>query len=222
MVTAMSRLILDLATVPLDGAEQWLTDVSARSDLVDPAKIAADIAKKKAAQRDSMALDLDLCRVSGIGLCDVTGWEHGPITVNLFESETQEKTYLAGLHRMLKEADTITFNGISFDLAVLERRMLYCGLPPLGWNLDKFRSPHVDLLAKLSDYGKRPYRSLDFYRKRLGWSDLVKPLTGAQEAEVCSTGQWEALEASLRCDVETTKRLAVWMGVLKPSQVAVL
>ncbi len=216
----MSRFVLDIATTAIEGAEAFLPDVSPAGNLVDPVKIAADVAKKKAAQRETLALDLDLCRVSAIGYCDVTGFEHGQTLVHIAETEAAELALLKLMHDGLKHTETITFNGIAFDLAVLERRMLYAGLPSLKWNLDRYRaSAHVDLLGKLSDYGKRPYRSLAFYCRRLGWSDIVKPLTGAQEATALADGQLEALKASVAADVEATKRLAVWMGVLQPSTV---
>ncbi len=168
-----------------------------------------------------MALDLDLCRISAIGLCDVTGWQPGEIDINVAKTESEERWLLNELrqHFALHQAETITYNGIGFDLQVIERRCLYLGLQPMGWNLDRYRSPHVDLLAKLSDHGKRPYRPLGFYVKRLQWADLSKPLTGAEEAQAPAQGRWDELEASIRHDVEATRRLAVWMGVLQPSQV---
>jgi len=76
-------------------------------------------------------------------------------------------------------------------------------------------------MSKLSDNGKRPFRSLSFYSKRLGWGDLFKPLSGAQEAQAAANGQWDELRASVAHDLEATRRLAVWMHVLTESKVAV-
>jgi hypothetical protein len=214
-----NRLVIDIATCALDGAAEWLPDVRAAKNLKDPAKIEADLADKRAEQQEKLGLDLDLCRISAIGWCDVTGWEPGEVQVALAETVISEANLLGNLHKMLKHSDTITFNGLSFDLPLIERRLLYCGLPPLGWNLDRYRSPHVDLLAKLSNHGQRPYRPLSFYIKRLGWTDLSKPLSGADEALAPSRGQWVELEASVRHDVIATLRLAQWMRVIQPAAV---
>lgn len=216
-----TRYILDLATCPLEGAEDWLPAVKAKGNLKDPAKIADDLAEKRASQIETMGLDLDLCRISAIGLCDVSGWDPSQVTVTLAKTEADERDMLASWHKQLMDAETITFNGLGFDLPLLERRMLYLGLPPLRWNLDRYRTTHVDLLSKLSDHGKRPYRSLQFYAKRLGWSDLSKPLTGADEALAPSRGQWNELHDSVEHDVVATLRLAQWMRVLSPATVGV-
>lgn len=209
-----TRLVLDIATCALDGAEAWLPAVKPRGNLKDPAKVEADLADKRAAQIEGLALDLDLCRVSALGVCDVSGWGASPIRVEVAATEADEAILLEHWHSRLREAHLVTFNGLAFDLPVLARRMLYLKLPALGWNLDRYRSPHVDLLAKLSDHGARPYRSLEFYARRLGWTDLVKPLSGADEALAPGRGQWVELAESVRHDVAATCRLARWMGIL--------
>ncbi len=213
----MTRLILDLATCALDGAESWLPAVKAKSNLVDPDKIAKDLAEKRAGQIETMALDPDLCRISAVGACDVTGWTHGPIEVMVLETEPAEREYLARLRETLDEVETVTFNGLAFDLPVLQRRLLYLGLRPLDWKLDRFRTNHVDLLERLSAGDRERRKSLNFYVRRLGWTDLNKPLSGADEALAPSRGQWLELAESVRRDVEAARRLAVWARVLTPS-----
>ena len=108
----------------------------------------------------------------------------------------------------------MTFNGLAFDLVILERRYLYLGLPALGWQLDKYRTNHIDLLARLSGGDRERRRSLEFYVRRLGWADLHKPLSGADEALAPGRGQWLELAESVSHDVTATVRLARWMGIL--------
>jgi len=211
----MSRLILDIATCPLDGAADWLPAVRAARNLKDPAKIAADIAERTAAQQDGMGLDFDLCRISAIGMWE-PDLEIGPSVVAAL-TEDEEYDILKDARKELKDAETITYNGLAFDLPLIERRLLYLGLEPLKWNLDRFRTPHIDLFQKLSGGDKTRYRSLEFYAKRLGWSDLVKPLSGAQEATALKDGKIEELRASVAHDVIATYRLAQWMRVIAPS-----
>ncbi len=209
-------LILDLATCPLEGAEAWLPAVKARGNLKDPAKIAEDVAEKKAAQIELMGLDPDLCRISALGLCELSLAGTGVATVDVAKDEAAEKAMLVHHRSRLQEADTITYNGLAFDLPLIERRLLYHGLRPLGWDLSKYRTNHVDLLARLSggDPGRR--RSLSFYVKRLGWTDLTKTLSGAEEAQAPAKGQWLELAESVRHDLVATYRLAQWMRVIGP------
>jgi hypothetical protein len=93
------------------------------------------------------------------------------------------------------------------------RRGLYHGVS-ITIDVDRYRTRHVDLLELLTQRGVLPSHSLGFYVRRLGWADLVKPLSGAEEARVLQTGRWAELEASLHHDLTATKRLGQWMGVL--------
>jgi hypothetical protein len=43
----------------------------------------------------------------------------------------------------------------------------------------------------------------------------VKPLSGAEEAQVHESGRWADLELSVRHDLTATKRLAEWLGVIQ-------
>src|SRR6185436_12236786 len=116
-----TRYILDIATCPIEGAEVWLPAVKAKGNLKDPAKIADDIAEKEAKQRDEMGLDIDLCRISAIGLCDVSGWEPKPIEIRVAETESDELCVLRSWRKTLRDAETVTFNGLGFDLPLIER-----------------------------------------------------------------------------------------------------
>jgi hypothetical protein len=107
----------------------------------------------------------------------------------------------------------ITYAGLHFDLPVLQRRALYLGVPFPKLNLDRYRTPHIDLMELLSGGDRERRRSLQFFCKRLGWTDLVKPLSGAEEAQVFSSGRWEDLRASLAHDLEATSRLATFARV---------
>ncbi len=209
-------LILDLATCPLEGAEAWLPAVKAAGNLKDPQKIADNLAEKKAAQIELMGLDPDLCRISALGFINVTDGFTPMPQVEVAKDEAAEKALLEHYRRDLQGADTITYNGLAFDMPLIERRLLYHGLRPLGWDLSKYRTNHVDLLARLSggDPGRR--RSLSFYVKRLGWTDLTKTLSGAEEAQAPAKGQWLELAESVRHDLVATYRLAQWMRVIGP------
>ena len=211
----MAHLIIDIATAPLPDVAQYLNDqISAPANYKDPAKIDAYIAEKRAEQSDRAALDPDLCRISMVGI--MTGYRLavGPI-LNPCRSEAEERKVLSELGAMLSgDVVIITFNGLKFDLPILMRRAQYLGVKFPKLNLDRYRSPHIDLFNVLSMNGQLPGHSLQFYKARLGWLDVEKPLQGAEEARVFETDAWEELVVSVSHDLEITKRLAEWCGVL--------
>lgn len=214
----MRYRILDIATAPLPDVEQYIGPINPRKGTKDAEKQAEQIAEKRASILETAACDPDLCRITAIGW-----W--GPeedIVVEVCRDETDERDELVELGQCLAPAsgfDTpnmITFNGNAFDLVVLQRRARYLGVEFPKLNLDRYRSPHVDLMQELSDRDARRYRSLEFYRKRLNLGP-DKPMSGADEARVFETGAWDLLEQSVRHDVTTIKGIAQWLGYLPAS-----
>lgn len=209
-------IVLDVATAPLPDAETYLDGaVRAPSTYKDPEKIAAYIAEKQAERLQMAATDVDLARVTGIGMMtSVSGQLAG---IELCEDIGPERGRLGWVAAHLaRRPSIITFGGFNFDLPLLMRRARYLGVDFPTLNLDRYRSDHVDLCEVLSDRNPQRRRSLQFYAKRLGWTDISKPLSGAEEARVPETGKWDELAASLRHDVTATYRLAQWLGVIQP------
>jgi hypothetical protein len=215
----MRYLILDVATTAIDGAHDFMEAPSAPSNYKDPEKIAAYIADEKTKQGERCGLDPDLGRITAIGTWATT--QDTPI-VHLCRNEDHERDVLTmlattWLQQSKREyCHLVGYNSLKFDWPFLVRRAMYLGVP-LRLELDRFKSPHIDLAERLTHRGLLPMRSLGFYVKRLGWTDLSKPLSGAEEARVPQTGLWAELEASVIHDVTATKRLAEWLGVLKAS-----
>lgn len=204
-------LCLDLASAPIVGADVYLEPVSAPSNYKNPEAIAAYVKDKTAERLEYAGLDVDLARITAVGLYD-----DAP-SVQLCQDEDAERAAVQQLACQLDFAGTvrlITYNGLSFDLPLLMRRARYLGVAFPKLNIDRYRSPHVDLMADLSDRDPSRRRPLGFYVRRLGWTDLVKCLDGAEESRVPETGRWADLEASVVCDVTATYRLACWLGHL--------
>jgi hypothetical protein len=216
-------LILDVASAPIDDAEAFLADepIEPAGNLKDPEKIAADVAKKRAARLEKAGLDFDLARLTGIATLSP---DHDTPLVRVLRTEADERLELQHVGWLIegRREDAgdfspmlITYNGFRFDLPLLMRRAAYLGLRDFPRiNLDKYRSRHVDLWNTLSHQGATSAHGLSFYCRRLGWTDLTKTLSGAEESRVPVTGQWAELEASLSHDVIATRRLAEWLGVL--------
>jgi hypothetical protein len=222
------KIIIDLETIPLAGAEAWLDPlpplepVTADKRLTDPVKIAASLTERAAAQATeraleeakriaAMALDPDCCRIVALG----TQKYLGPYDVELMADEFEERGILEQFWATVREygpdLQLITFNGLGFDLPVLMRRSMWHGLKCPQLSTDRYRSPHPDLYQRLTHQGAVKAHPLRFYRRRLGLPD--DPHTGANIAALVAAGDWAAVEAHCRCDLETTHKLAKTMGV---------
>lgn len=205
--------IIDIATAGIADAAQFLEPVQAPANYRKPEAIAAYIEEKTAEQAERCGLDVDLCRITGIGV--KTPSESWVATAT---SEAEENEVLGAVAALIRKqgenAPLIGYNAQKFDWPVLMRRALYLGIDFPVINLDRYRSPHVDLFAKLTNFGQLPGHSLRFYAARLGWLDIHKPLMGDEEARVFATGKWDELADSITHDVEATYRLSKWLGVV--------
>lgn len=219
----MHRLYLDLATAPLPEAAEFIDKaaITAPSNYKDDAKIAAYIEEKYQERLADAALDLDLAQIIGLAT-----WHAGiakPLIYTGWSFTEENLVKAAGdLIRLMDGTSLVSFNGLSFDWPMLTRRAKYLGVTDFPWiNCDRYRSPHVDLLHVLSGGDPSRRRPLGFYVRRHKWTDLSKPLSGAEEAQVPVTGKWAELEASLRHDVEAIKRLDEWLHDSGKSKAAV-
>ena len=208
-------LLLDVSSAPIADAVSYLEPVSAPANYKDQAKIDAYVAEKTAERMAMLAVDIDLAQVTGVALWPVR--DIGPITEVARPEYHMTETDLLGLVStyITKSTAVITYGGHNFDLPLLMRRARYLGMDFPALNLDRYRSPHIDLCELLSDREWKRRRPLSFYVKRLGWTDLRKPLSGEEEARVLETGRWAELEASLHHDVTAIHRLSQWMGIWK-------
>jgi 3'-5' exonuclease len=212
-------VIIDIETFSLAGAEQFIEEPTAPANYKDPEKIAAYIAEAKAKAIDRCALDVDLCRVVAIGIC-AEGDTHATVTTmsdDAVEREALELVWTAASH----VDRLIGFNLLAFDLPVLIRRSQYLGVtvPATVINLDKYRTPHVDLMERLSFNGKIKARSLDFYCRRFG-IDVADASTGKDVDALVKAGDWAGVANHCRADVEKTRLLAERIGVISAVAVA--
>jgi hypothetical protein len=206
-------IVLDVASAPVANVEDYIGTPKPRKGTKDEDKQQEQIAAKRQALIESAGLDLDLARLTGIG----KSLDGGPVEIDLCRTEADECMVLRNLAAFLSTPSyrLVTYGGFNFDIPLLMRRARYLGVKFPIVNLDRYRSPHHDLLLDLSDRDKQRYKPLGFYVRRLGM-DLQKPLDGAEESRVHDTGKWVELEASILHDVTATTRLAQWMGVLAP------
>lgn len=209
----MRSLYLDVATAPLENAADFITtdDIQAPSNYVKPEAIAGYVQKEVAKRLERAALDPDCCRLTAIGTR--LGESSIVLTCRTEDSERDALETVANILRTYPPS-IVSFNGFKFDLPVLMRRAQYLGVLMPELNLDRYRSPHVDLYDRLTYRGAITGHALSWYVKRHGWTDLVKPLSGAEEALVPQTGRWDELELSVRHDLTATERIAKWLRIV--------
>lgn len=206
-------ICIDVASAPIPDAADFIEVGDPPENYSKPESIEKWRAERHAKLLAKAALDLDLSRLTAVGL-SAPGLSRD---VYLCSDEAGEEAALAMVGDLLAPANAVavTFNGRSFDLALLQRRALYLGCPFPRLDLFKYKSPHVDLCELLSAHEPQRRHSLDFYCKRLGWTDLdPKPMEAAEEAQVFEHNDWQRLEASVRRDVTAIRRLAIWAGVI--------
>lgn len=201
------KIIIDIETVASPQAAQFLDPVKAPANYKDPAKIESYCREEFDKRVATAALEADLCEVVAIGL-----WQHEQVHV-LTRADHDEAQLLIWLWLGVGTRAIVGFNSLSFDLPVLIRRSQLLGVPYPDLNLDRYRTPHVDLLERLTFHGKLTYRSLGFYLRRFGLphDDTTK---GADVAALVAAEEWAALAAHCRSDVEGTAALARRLGWL--------
>jgi uncharacterized protein YprB with RNaseH-like and TPR domain len=215
------RFVIDIETTGLPDAAEYATEpISAPSNWKDPEKIAAYVAEKQAEQINKAGLDLDLCRVVAVGL-----QREGAAGVQVLTAgdEAEERGLLTALWSQLLKVQhpvLVGFNHVGFDLPVLMRRSQYLNVAYPRLSLDKYRTPHIDIMAHLTWHGLVRARSLKFYARRFGipFDDAV---SGADIPKLVESGDWNKVIAHVSSDVELTAALARRIGVLEPLAEAV-
>lgn len=216
----MRYLILDIETLPHPDAAQWLGPVLPAANLVDPVKIAKSIEERTAERDDKLGLDPDCCVTCAVGWKVVGGDDP---TVDICQNEAQEAEALRRLADAYaapvgqQETRIVTFYGRQFDLPVLMRRAMYLGVKFPKLNLDRYRSPHIDVWDALTYGGAlRTAHSLSFYAKRMGFTTLDK-VDGGDVAKLAKAGNWDAIREHCASDVGLTHALANRLGLLRIS-----
>ncbi len=217
MAMARKYLVMDLESVAIDSADDFIEAPSAPANYKDAAKIAEYVAERKIELRSKAALDIDLARVVCIGYWPSEDAE--PTTI-VCKDEAEEAKALASLRPYLSDFERclIGFNSIRYDWPLIIRRHAYLGLPVPHVNMDKYRTPNVDLWQRLSFNGALSAHGLRWYAKRLGLTELLAtdPLAdgGGDVAAAVAEGRWADVAAHCAVDVRLTHRLAQWQQVI--------
>jgi len=203
----MAPMIVDIECVGIDTASDFLEPVEAPSNYKDPAKIESYIAEATAKQIERCGLDPDLCRIVALGHGEADGKDH----VILCRDEETEAAALESFWQQVTNGITtrtlVSFNGFGYDLPVLMRRSQYLGVAYPTLNLDRYRSPHIDLMQRLSFNGAIKAHGLKFYAARFGMP-IQDETDGSQIAELVKAGNWKAVEEHCLSDLLLTRFIA--------------
>jgi len=208
------RIVIDLETIAAPDAAEYLKldEIEAPSNYKDPIKIADYIGKARRERIEKAGLEADLCEIVAVG------WEREEPVV-MVRGEWSERSLIESLWDAIGYRATVGFNTLGFDLMILIRRSQLLGIPHPSLNLDRYRTPHVDLLEKLSFNGKLTYRSLSFYCRRFG-IPCDDTSTGADIARLVKDGNWGEVESHCYQDILKTAALARRLGYLPKVEVA--
>ncbi len=217
-----AKIVIDIETVASPDAESFLDPIKAPANYRDEAKIAAFKAEKLHDVIARAALEADLCEVVSVGW-----WIEGQDAPSVYtRADLNETDLLFSAWAAIELADEdagvrsiIGFNSLGFDLPVLMRRSQLLGVKFPFINLDRYRTPHIDLMERLTFQGKLTTRSLAFYCRRFGipCDDTTK---GADIAALVAAEDWAGVKAHNLADVRKTTALAQRLGYLQTWDVA--
>ena len=214
----VSYIVCDIETSGLPNAADYLEPVTPDARLKDPEKVKADIDAKTAARLEKLALDWNVGRIVALGW-----WteQHGEL-YSVCRDEDAERRALGGFWATARHMTIVGYNVKGFDLKYMIQRSRYLGVPYPLLDLGKYtRKGIVDLFSELTfndgtyDQGAMR-RTLHAFCRRFGLSvdDTVK---GADIPSLVAAGDWAAVEAHVRSDVELTVALARRLGVIQPA-----
>ena len=206
-------IIVDIETVAIDAAADLAEPVSAPANWKDEAKIAAYVQEKQADQISKAALYPWTARIVALGIIEQNGDE----TVVLCRDEAEEREALRHLwassleHQQGLVTPIVTFNGLSFDLPVLLSRSRLLGVKTPVINLDKYRTPHVDLMQVLTFRGAIPARSLKWFAERFQ-IPVDDAISGKEIGALVAAGDWDGVRTHCLSDIRLTRALAQRLG----------
>ena len=211
----MKFIILDVETITHEDAERWQEPIKPAANLRDPAKIAASIAERTADRK--LGLDPDSNRIVALGY--VVVGSNDPVCL-ICRDEAEEAAALTQFWAEYaapvgqQETRLVTYFGHGFDLPVMMRRSLLLSVKYPALNIDRYRSPHLDLCHILSFNGILKPKSLKFYATRFGLSTLDK-IDGGDVEALAKAGDYDAIRDHCLSDIGLTHAIANRLGLLK-------
>lgn len=214
--TDISPIVLDLETCGLENAQEFLEPVSAAKNLVDPAKVKADIEKRTQERDEKLALDWNVARIAALAYWTET---HGTAVWEC-QNESQEKIALAQFWDIALHRTIVGFNIKGFDLRFLIQRSRYLGIAHPVLDLGKYAKQGIrDLYLDLT-FGDGTYdqgcmrRTLKQFCRRFG-IPVTDEIDGKDIPALIAAGDWASVVAHAKADLGLTVALAQRLGVVQ-------
>lgn len=215
--TDVSPIVVDIETCGLPNAADFLEPCQAAKNLVDPVKIAKDIAEKEQARTEKLALDWNVGRIAAMGWWTQTAG----LDVDVCKSEGDEAVMLQAFWKECQHRTIIGFNIKGFDLKFMIQRSRYLGIAHPVLDLGKYAKQGIrDLYLDLT-FGDGTYdqgamrRTLKAFAKRFGLP-VVDDIDGKDIPALVEAGEWEKVIAHVSADVMLTVALAERLRVIQP------
>jgi predicted 3'-5' exonuclease similar to PolB exonuclease domain len=210
--------LLDLETVALDNAREWLPKIVAPANYSKPETINAYVQGETMKALDSAALDPETCRIVCVG---VQANFHEQPQAALAHTEAEEFALLTSVWNILNRTTPMVGYGLTFfDAGVLVRRSQLLGVrvPSEFYKQGKYRH---DWIVELSDYltlngmiEQKKGRGLDYHCTRLGIT-VDDPYSGKDVAQLWRDGNHEAIQDHCLADLMRIRALAERIGVIE-------
>lgn len=219
----VTPLVFDVETCGLPNAEFFLEPVQAAKNLVDPAKVIADIEKRTAERNERIALDWNVGRIAALAWwTEETGLIAFVCPTEAEEAAVIETFWAAAKHRTL-----VGFNVKAFDLRFLVQRSRYLGIAYPWLDFSKYAKKGIEDLYLSLTFGDGTYdqgamrRTLHAFAKRFGIV-VADPIQGKDIPALVEAGEWESVRSHVISDVEVTLALARKLGVVLQHETAVI
>lgn len=206
----MKKLYFDIETGPAEDALQFEPQFEASKVLKDPVKIAADIADKRAAWWDKLALSALTGEVLAIGWA---GDDDDVTIITQTSTVTEEDVIRSFWNATVSAEKLVGFNSNAFDLPFLWRRSMKLGIRIPDGIFEPNRrlfATNIDLMERWCWFDNQARVSLDNLAKFFGFKPKLG--NGKYFAELMRTDIEEAV-AYLVHDVKLTRAIGRRMGV---------
>lgn len=214
--TDVSPCVFDLETAGLDNAADYLEPVQPAKNLVDPAKVKADIEKRTAERDEKLALDWNVGRIVALGWWTEQGGEQCRVCLN----EREEAAVIAEFWRVSLHRTLVGFACKGFDLRYLIQRSRLLGLVHPSLDLGKYSHKGIEDLYLTLTFGDGTYeqgamrRTLHAFCRRFD-IPITDALSGKDIAGLVADGDWASVEQHCLSDVQLTLALARRLGVVQ-------
>jgi hypothetical protein len=240
------HLLLDVETAPIENAALFIdaSDIEAPDNYKNKEAIDGFINRELVKRLGKAAVDIDLARIVALGY--MAHDEREPV-VHTCRNEEEEARALQALWTTLRvpafiEFDykrnmppppidghlprIVTFNGHRFDLPLLMRRSDYLNVEYPNIVIDRYRSPHLDLMLWLTFRGELKPKSLAWYARRFGVVNDEPEIDGKMIPALAAENTpeaWSKIVAHNRADILMLLDLCVRLKLLpKPEPAPVV